>query len=78
MNLPYGVAVSPDGKYAYVSGYDPDSIAVVDVSDATNPTVVGSITGDTTNMNGAWGVAVLPDGEYMWREVLQTVLLWWM
>jgi len=36
----------------------------VDVSDATNPTVVGSITGDITNMNTPLGVAVSPVGDY--------------
>ena len=34
------------------------------MSDATNPTVVGSITGDITNMNTPLGVAVSPVGDY--------------
>mgnify|MGYP006283252935 CR=1 FL=1 len=58
-----GVAVS--GDYAYVTGYNSDSIAVVDISTLASPSVVGIITEDTTNMDGARGVAVSGDYAYV-------------
>ena len=44
-----GVAVS--GTYAYVVGATSDSLAVVDVSTPSSPTLVGSLI-DSTSMNG--------------------------
>ena len=61
MNGPRGVAAS--GSYVYVVGYDSDSLAVIDVSSPTSPSVVGSVI-DSTNINGATGVAV--SGSYVY------------
>ena len=49
----WDLAVSRDGNFVYVAALFLDGLAVVDVgTDQTNPTVVGSITNDATNMNG--------------------------
>ena len=45
----FGVAVS--GTYAYVVGVNSDSLAVVDVSTPSSPTLAGSLI-DSTNMDG--------------------------
>ena len=67
MHTAVGVAVSPDGQYAYVGGLVSDSLAIVDVlTDPTSPVVVGTIAGDFTRMDGAHGVAVSSDGQYVY------------
>jgi len=43
MDNAYGVYVS--GKYAYTTGLDSHTLSIVDISDNTNPTIVGSFSG---------------------------------
>ena len=61
LSQPWGVAVS--GTYAYVASKNSDSLAVVDVSTPSSPTLVGVLI-DSTNMNGvsccAHDVAAVP------------------
>jgi YVTN family beta-propeller protein len=54
-NRPLGVAVSPDGRRAYVSNYVSGTVSVIDTA---NKAVIGTI---TVSGNPA-GVAVSPDG----------------
>ncbi|WP_243370881.1 YncE family protein [Geotalea sp. SG265] len=57
---PYGVAVSPDGKYVFVSNQTSQSISVIDArNDIANPTVVSTISslGGTPS-----GLAINPAG----------------
>lgn len=57
-------AVSADGNYVYVPSEDGDRLTVVDVTDPSNPTVVGSVTG--TDLDGASSAAVSADGTYVY------------
>ena len=57
-NVPEGIAIAPDGQYAYVSNWDNNTISVVNL--ATN-TISNTITGF---LNAPWGIAFTPDGQY--------------
>ncbi len=60
----WGVAVSPDGKYAYVTGSSSDSLAVVDVgTNPSSPSLKGFYA-SKTYIDNPQGVAVSPDGKY--------------
>ena len=48
-----------------MAGYDSDSVAVVDVTAPAQPTVLGSIAGDTVNLHYPVEVAVSPDGTFL-------------
>jgi len=54
---PYGVAIAPDGKRAYVANANSNTVSVIDT--ATN-TVVATVLPGT----GPIGVAITPDGKY--------------
>ena len=58
MQGPIGVSLSPDGNYAYVAAANSDGIAVVNVTDPSSPSMVGSIAGDDTSMDAAFSIAV--------------------
>jgi predicted outer membrane repeat protein len=69
LNGAYGMALSPDGKFAYVSGVADDSVVVLGRN-----TTTGSLTDffggplfrqrfANANLNGAYGLAVSPDGQ---------------
>ena len=67
MNTPRGVAVSADGRHAYVVSVNSDSLAIVDVAtDPANPVVVGSIAGDDVTMEYPNDVATSLDGKYVY------------
>ena len=51
--------VSRDGKHAYVVGAVADSLAVINVTDVSNPLEVGSIVGNS-DIDGPKGVAISP------------------
>ncbi|GAG04484.1 unnamed protein product, partial [marine sediment metagenome] len=56
-----GIYVS--GKYAYVAAISDDGVEILDISDPSNPTHVGSITDDeTTELNGA--ISIYVSGKY--------------
>jgi len=74
---PQGVAVSSDGQFVFVVGWDSHSLAVIDVgTDPTHPTVLGSIVGDSSNMYRASAVTVSGDGGvvYVGGEASLTVV----
>ena len=52
------------GNYAYVTAYSTASLAVVDISNPSAPTLVGSVQ-DWTNLYGADGVAVSGNYAYV-------------
>ena len=54
---PYGVAITPDGTYAYVTNYGSNNVSVIQIS--TN-TVVATVAVGTNPV----GVAITPDGNY--------------
>ncbi len=65
----YGIALSPDGKYAYVSGVTDDSVVVL-ARNKTTGDLVDFFGGPmfrqqftNPNLNGAYGLAVSPDGK---------------
>jgi 6-phosphogluconolactonase (cycloisomerase 2 family) len=60
---PYGVAVSPDGKFVYATGANSDSVAVYkrDLTTGALGNAVQSLT--LPELDGARGVTVSPDGK---------------
>ena len=60
---PFGVSVTPDGKYAYVSNFASNSVSVIRTEDNTN-TVIHTITKTDGIGNGPFGVSVTPDSKY--------------
>lgn len=54
---PIGVAITPNGEYAYIPNYSSSSVSVINT--ATN-TVTATITG----FNSPYSVAITPNGEY--------------
>jgi predicted outer membrane repeat protein len=59
---PYGVAVSPDGKFVYATGATSDSVAVYSRNQTSGAlTLVQSLT--LPELDGARGVTVSPDGK---------------
>jgi YVTN family beta-propeller protein len=56
--LPYGVAVTPDGKHAYVTNEGSNNVSVIDT--ATNTVEAATIPVGTFPQ----GVAITPDGEH--------------
>ena len=59
MENAFSVYVS--GKYAYVAGFSPDSLAIIDISNPSSPTLVGGVT-NSTYMDSATSVYV--SGKY--------------
>ena len=56
MDGAYFVASFPAAGLVFVTGFDSDSVCVVDVSDPSNPTVMEGLV-DSTYMDGAYGIA---------------------
>lgn len=57
-------AVASDDKYAYVAGYNSDSLTIVDfLSDKDQPAVVGHVR-NSTWMRRPLGVAIAPNGTF--------------
>ena len=52
---PYGVAITPNGAFAYVTNYQDDSVSVINTT--TNIAFASILAGD-----GPMGVAITPDG----------------
>jgi YVTN family beta-propeller protein len=52
---PFGVAVTPDGKHAYVTNFNSNTVSVIDTA---SETVVATVAVGTA----PFGVAVTPDG----------------
>ncbi len=57
-NEPQGVAVTPNGQYAYVCNYGESTVSVIDVSTNSIATVISGFD------YGPQGVAITPDGKY--------------
>jgi hypothetical protein len=64
LNDPSDVYVS--GKYAYIAASSDDSLTIVDVSDPTNPTFVGNVSGSgsPTYLSFPWGLQVYGNYAY--------------
>jgi autotransporter-associated beta strand protein/YVTN family beta-propeller protein len=58
-SLPIGVAVSPDGRYTYVTNNDNSTLSIID-------TVTHVVVGSTNVGTGPIGVAVTPNGKYVY------------
>ena len=54
---PYGVAITPDGNYAYVTNHGSGTVSVIQIS--TN-----KVTSTVTVGSSPYGVAITPDGNY--------------
>jgi len=61
---PFGVAITPDGKHAYVTNFDFNTVSVIDTT--TNPP---SVTATVTVGFSSEGVAVTPDGKHVYVAV---------
>lgn len=57
---PFGVAVSPDGRYAYVTNFSSGTVPVIDAATHTVTATIGLTSGG--GMTAPTGVAVTPDG----------------
>jgi YVTN family beta-propeller protein len=66
-SLPVGVAVTPDGRYAYVTNNGSNTVSVID---AVSHAVVGSI----NVAPGTIGVAVMPDGQQVYVTSPGTIM----
>ena len=78
----YGVAVSPDGDYVYVAGFNSNTVAVLkrnadtgaltsdgclrNSGNAGCDAVAGTTKGQAPGLAGAQGIAVSPDGNYVY------------
>jgi YVTN family beta-propeller protein len=58
---PFGVAVTPDGKHAYVANFNSNNVSVIDTT-TTPPSVVATVGVQTSPI----GVAVTPDGKQVY------------
>ena len=56
---PYGIAITPDGNYAYVANYGSSTVSVIDIN---SNTVTTSIAVGTS----PYAVAVTPDGAFVY------------
>ncbi|MDB5190051.1 MAG: hypothetical protein JWN49_377 [Parcubacteria group bacterium] len=56
-----GIGVVVSGKYAYIAASSASAVSIVDISNPTAPTLVGSVV-DATNLAGVFGIAV--SGKY--------------
>jgi hypothetical protein len=64
MDSPRELALSSNGRYAYVAAAASDAMMIIDVKTTpTVPALVGTYT-STTDIEGARGVAVSPSGTY--------------
>ncbi|MBW2405944.1 MAG: YncE family protein [Deltaproteobacteria bacterium] len=65
-NYPFGISVTPNGAYAYVSNYGDDSVSVIRTSDNTvidtDPSTVE--TDPIPVGDGPFGISVTPNGAY--------------
>ncbi len=52
---PAGVAITPNGAFAYVANYNSNSVSVID-------TVTNTVTATVTVGTGPWGIAITPNG----------------
>jgi 6-phosphogluconolactonase (cycloisomerase 2 family) len=82
----YAMAISPDGKYMYVSGINSNSITVLRRDPSTGslkytsailhvvrPNLAQEIL-DATNLIGAYDIAMSPDGQYLYAAAYGTAL----
>jgi YVTN family beta-propeller protein len=58
-SLPVGVAVSPDGRYTYVTNNGNSTLSIID-------TVTHVVVGSTNVASGPIGVAVTPNGKFVY------------
>src|SRR6266849_7651759 len=56
-NYPAGVAITPNGAFAYVANFNSNSVSVIDT--ATN-----NVTGTVSVGTGPWDIAITPNGAF--------------
>jgi len=64
---PYGVAVTPDGKKAYVANSNDNNVSVID-------TTTNNITSTVIVGPHPFGVAITPDGKMVYVANSRTIL----
>jgi YVTN family beta-propeller protein len=62
--IPFGVAIAPDGKRAYVSSRPQELGGIVNIIDTTTRSVVKNLS--FPGFNGPAGVSVTPDGKHLY------------
>lgn len=63
------LAVSPDGKKAYVADYKANKVKIIDVTDPAKPTAVGSF----TTRNGPWALTFHADKLYVMNRTTNSI-----
>jgi YVTN family beta-propeller protein len=64
---PTGVAVTPDGKHAYVANHESGTVSVIDAATNTVVATIPIVGFPITTPNN--GVAITPDGKYAYLTV---------
>lgn len=72
LNWPQGVAVSPDGRYAYVTASESSSVVVLDVGTTPGAATVVGFWQDPSRTIQPYAVAVSPDGDTIYVTNYQT------
>ncbi|HEX3359465.1 MAG TPA: PKD domain-containing protein [Solirubrobacterales bacterium] len=57
---PSGVAITPDGRYAYVADFGGESVSVIETGLRRKLTTIGKVG------KGPFGIAITPNGEYVY------------
>jgi YVTN family beta-propeller protein len=64
-NIPYAIAITPNGSTAYVCNYNNNSVSIIDTNSnsGTYNTVIGTVSDqDPSTFNIPGGIAIAPDG----------------
>ena len=72
LNGAYGIALTPDQKYAVATGYLSDSLAIINITDPTHPSIVGGLLVADLQLDAPTTVVVSPNGQYAFVGALQS------
>lgn len=70
LNGAYGLALTPDEKYAVVTGYMSNSLAILNVAEPANPSIVGGVA--DLRLTSPTTVAISPNGKYAFVGAYQS------